>query len=289
MKILKKHTSSLEKIRAMGIPSLGVLALFVSLAALLILLTDVFHDGWAGLSFHFLENFASRFPEKAGVKSAIYGTFYLMICTAAISVPLGVLTAIYLEEYAPRNRFTDFIRINIANLAAVPSIVYGLLGLALFVRWMSLDRSVVSGAMTMSLLILPVIIISASEAIRAVPNNLREAAYGVGATKSQVVFQHILPQSFGGIITGVILALSRAVGETAPLIAVGALAYAAFVPENIFDEFTTLSIQIFNWSSRPQEEFHRLAATAIIVLLVISLSMNAIAITLRLKLSRKKG
>jgi len=289
VKILKRDVISTEKILGMTVPTLGVIALFISFASLLILLADVFRDGWSGVDIHFLSHFASRFPEKAGVKSAIYGSLYLILCTAIISVPLGVLTALYLEEYAPQNRITAFIRVNIANLAAVPSIVYGLLGLALFVRWLSFDRSILSGALTMSLLILPVIIIAASEAIRAVPRSLREAAYGVGATKSQVVFQQVLPQALGGIITGAILALSRAVGETAPLIAVGALAYAAFVPENIFDEFTTLSMQIFNWSSRPQAEFHSLAASAIIVLLMISLSMNAIAILLRLRLSRKKG
>jgi len=208
--------------------------------------------------------------------------------TALFSIPLGMCSALYLEELAPRNRWTRFIQVNLSNLAAVPSIVYGLLGLALFVRWLALDRSLLSGALTMSLLILPVIIMASMEALRAVPFAVREAALGVGATRIQMVFHHVLPEAFPGILTGVILALSRAVGETAPLIAVGALAYAAFVPEGPLDEFTTLSIQIYNWAARPQAEFHQLAASAIIVLLSLSLGLSAVAIFLRLKISKRK-
>lgn len=266
----------------------GVSAIALSCFGLAVLLFDVFSKGLPGLDLNFLSSFPSRFAEKAGVKSALIGSLWLIAFTALFSIPMGVLSAIYLEEFAPQNWFTKLIKLNIANLAGVPSIVYGLLGLALFVRWMSLGQSVVSGALTLALLILPVIIISATEALKAVPFAMREAAYGVGATRRQAVFSHVLPEALAGIITGVILAISRAAGETAPLIAVGALAYAAFVPENAMDQFTALSIQIFNWASRPQAEFHDLAATAIIVLLSITLGLNLIAIVLRLKIAKGK-
>jgi phosphate transport system permease protein len=197
------------------------------------------------------------------------------------------LAAIYLEEYAPKNRFTAFIEVNIANLAGVPSIVYGILGLAVFVRFMGLERSVLAGAMTMSLLVMPVIIIAAKEAIRAVPSSLRQAAFAVGATRWQVVRHHVLPSAIPGILTGVILALSRAIGETAPLIMIGALTYVAFVPEGPLDEFTALPIQIFNWTARPQETFHELAAGGIIVLLAILLLMNATAVYIRYRGSKR--
>jgi phosphate transport system permease protein len=197
------------------------------------------------------------------------------------------LAAIYLEEYASKNRFTAFIEVNIANLAGVPSIVYGILGLAVFVRFMGLERSVLAGAMTMSLLVMPVIIIAAKEAIRAVPSSLRQAAFAVGATRWQVVRHHVLPSAIPGILTGVILALSRAIGETAPLIMIGALTYVAFVPEGPLDEFTALPIQIFNWTARPQETFHELAAGGIIVLLAILLLMNATAVYIRYRGSKR--
>jgi phosphate transport system permease protein len=204
-----------------------------------------------------------------------------------LAIPIGVLAAIYLEEYAPKNRFTAFIEVNIANLAGVPSIVYGILGLAVFVRFMGLERSVLAGAMTMSLLVMPVIIIAAKEAIRAVPSSLRQAAFAVGATRWQVVRHHVLPSAIPGILTGVILALSRAIGETAPLIMIGALTYVAFVPEGPLDEFTALPIQIFNWTARPQETFHELAAGGIIVLLAILLLMNATAVYIRYRGSKR--
>ena len=191
------------------------------------------------------------------------------------------MAAVYLEEYAKPNRVTEFININIANLAGVPSIVYGILGLAIFVRFFALERSVVSGALTMSLLILPVIIIASKEAIKAVPSSLRQAAFAVGATRWQVVRAHVLPAALPGILTGVILAMSRAIGETAPLIMIGALTYVAFVPDGPMDEFTALPIQIFNWTSRPQEEFHELASAGIVVLLGVLLMMNAVAVYIR--------
>ncbi len=251
-----------------------------------LLIYQVGADGLPWLDWKFLNNFPSRFPERAGVKSALYGTLWVVSLTALIALPTGVLAAIYLEDYAPKSRLTRIIDINIANLAGVPSIVYGILGLAIFVRFLGLERSVLAGALTMSLLILPVIIISSKEAIRAVPSSIRLAAYAVGATQWQVVRFHVLPAAIPGILTGVILALSRAIGETAPLIMIGALTYVAFVPEGPMDEFTALPIQIFNWTSRPQAEFHELAAAGIIVLLAVLLTMNALAVLIRYKGTR---
>jgi len=204
-----------------------------------------------------------------------------MAFTAVFAIPVGVGAAIYLEEYAPRNWLTRIIQTNIANLAGVPSIVYGILGLTLFVRAMSLERSVLAGSLTMALLILPMVIIAAQEALRAVPRSIREAAYAVGASRWQVVSGQVLPVAFPGILTGIILSLSRAIGETAPLIMIGALLFVPFTPDSPFDRFTVLPIQIFNWASRPQAGFHQTAAAAIIVLLAVLLSMNAIAIILR--------
>ena len=203
--------------------------------------------------------------------------------TAAFTVPTGIGAAIYLEEYAPKNKLTSIIEINISNLAGVPSIVYGLLGLALFVQWLALGRSVLAGALTMSLLILPIVIIACREAIRAVPGTYREAAYALGATQWDVVRGVVVPAAFPGMLTGIILGMSRAVGETAPVIAISALVYLTFVPASPMDRFTVLPIQIYNWVSRPQEDFRGLAAGGIVVLLVILLSMNAVAIYLRNK------
>lgn len=259
---------------------------FSAVAILGVLIFQVSVDGLPWLDKEFLTNFPSRFPEKAGIKSALFGTLWLVGLTALFAIPTGVMAAVYLEEYAPPNRITWFIEINIANLAGVPSIVYGILGLALFVRFMGLERSLVSGALTMSLLILPVIVVAAKEAIRAVPGSIRQAAFAVGATRWQVVRSHVLPQAIPGILTGVILALSRAIGETAPLIMIGALTYIAFVPEGPMDEFTALPIQIFNWTARPQQEFHELAAAGIIVLLVVLLLMNAVAVYIRYRGSK---
>jgi phosphate transport system permease protein len=228
-----------------------------------------------------LSSFPSRFPEKAGIKSALFGTLWLITMTTLIAVPLGIGASIYLEEFAPKNRLSKFIELNIANLAGVPSIVYGILGLTIFVRWMHLGRCLLSGALIMALLILPIIIISSQEAIRAVPNSLRQAAYALGASRWQTVRHHVLPVSTPWILTGVILSISRAMGETAPLIMIGALTYIAFVPNGPMDSFTALPIQIFDWASRPQASFHQLAAAGIMVLLIVLLSLNALAIFLR--------
>ena len=253
-----------------------------------ILIYQVTVMGLPWLDMQFLDSFPSRFPERAGIKSAFFGTLWLVSLTALFAIPTGVLAAIYLEEYAKPGKITRFIELNIANLAGVPSIVYGILGLALFVRFFHLERSVVAGALTMSLLILPVIIIASKEAIKAVPQSLRQAAYAVGATPWQVIRHHVLPSALPGVLTGVILALSRAIGETAPLIMIGALTYIAFIPEGPMDEFTALPIQIFNWTARPQLEFHELASAGIIVLLGVLLIMNSVAVYIRIRGSRSK-
>jgi phosphate transport system permease protein len=259
-------------------------AAVVGVAVLAVLLVDIVIDGAGWLSRTFFTRPPSRIPTRAGILPALAGTVWLMSLVALISFPLGVAAAVYLEEYARKGWLQTIIQTNIANLAGVPSIVYGILGLAVFVRWMgglTGGRSVLSGALTISLLILPVLIIAAQEAIRAVPNSIREASYGLGATKWQTVRHHVLPNALPGILTGTILALSRAIGETAPLIMIGALTFIAFTPEGPRDAFTVLPIQIFNWVSRPQDDFRHLAAAAIIVLLVLLLSMNALAIWLR--------
>jgi len=262
---------------------------WASISVLAVLLYHVAREGFQWIDWQFLSDFPSRFPEKAGIKSSIYGTVWLITMTAAISIPVGVAAAIYLEEYAAQNRTSRFIEVNIANLAGVPSIVYGILGLVIFVRFFMLGRSVLAGALTMSLLILPVIIIASREAIRAVPSSIRQAAFALGATRWQTTRSHVLPSALPGILTGVILALSRAIGETAPLVMIGALTYVAFVPEGPLDAFTALPIQIFNWASRPQEQFHQLAAAGIVVLLVILLLMNAIAVYVRNRFERKQS
>ncbi|MGH7588515.1 MAG: phosphate ABC transporter permease PstA [Gemmatimonadota bacterium] len=255
-------------------------------AVLAVLLVDVLIDGVGWLTGTFFTESPSRIPSRAGIKPALVGTLWLMGLVALIAFPLGVAAAVYLEEYAGKNWVQTVIQTNIANLAGVPSIIYGILGLAVFVRWMVAltgGRSLISGALTIALLVLPVIIIAGQEAIRAVPGSIREASYGLGATRWQTVRHHVLPNALPGIMTGTILGLSRAIGETAPLIMIGALTFIAFVPEGPRDAFTVLPIQIFNWASRPQDEFRNLAAATIIVLLVLLLSMNALAIWLRNK------
>jgi phosphate transport system permease protein len=251
-----------------------------------LLLYGIARDGLSRLSLDFLRSFPSRFPDQAGIKSALYGTVWVISLTGLIAVPVGVAAAIYLEEFAPKHPVTAFIQMNIANLAGVPSIVYGLLGLAVFVRWFALGRSVMAGALTMSLLILPTVIIATQEALRAVPRSLREASLGLGATRWETIRYQVLPAAFSGIMTGIILSLSRAMGETAPLITIGALTYIAFIPRGPLDGFTALPIQIFNWASRPQSEFHNVAAAGILVLLAVLLAMNSIAIYLRYRQRR---
>jgi phosphate transport system permease protein len=266
---------------------LFLLATVVAIASLAVLLIDILRTGAGHVSWEFINSYPSRFAARAGIKSAVVGSIWILGLTAALSFPLGIATAIWLEEYAPSGWINRAIQTNIANLAAVPSIVYGILGLAVFVRWMELGRSLLAGSLTLTLLILPVIIIASQEAIRAVPNSIRLAAYAVGATRWQTVSRQVLPMALPGILTGTILALSRAVGETAPLILVGAAAFVPFLPNSPLDQFTVLPIQIFNWVSRPQAEFHQLAAAAILVLLAVLLTFNLVAILLRNRYSRR--
>ena len=274
---------NLKKRRAIGLAFLIVciLSLALALASLFTLLATVLVEGLAWLDWGFVSDYPSRHAEEAGLKSAIFGSIWLMAMTALFTIPLGVGAALYLEEYAPKNWLTSIIEINIANLAGVPSIVYGLLGLAVFVQWVALGRTVLAGSLTLTLLVLPVIIISSREAIRTVPGTHRQAAFALGATRWMVIRDVVIPQSLPGILTGVILAMSRALGEAAPVLAISALVYITFIPADPLDRFTVLPIQIFNWTSRPQEAFRGLAAAGIIVLLVILLSMNSLAIYLR--------
>ncbi len=273
----------LRKILGAFFYTIFLLSVCVGIIGLAVLLFDVLTKGIPWLSWHFITDYPSRHPEEAGLFSALMGTIWLMVMTALFTVPVGVGAAIYLEEYAPRNFFTRFIEINVANLAGVPSIVYGLLGLALFVYLMNLGRSVLAGSLTLSLLVLPIVILASRESIRAVPDSYRQAAYAMGADQWQVIKEVVLPSAVPGILTGTILAMSRAIGEAAPVIAISALVYLTFIPGHPMERFTVLPIQIFNWVSRPQDEFRGLAAAGIIVLLVILLSMNAIAVFLRNK------
>jgi len=266
---------------------LFMLATTIALLALAILLYRIITQGAGNLSWEFLNNFASRFPEKAGIKAALIGSLWLMAVVAPTSIILGVGSAIYLEEYAKKNRMTSFIRTNISNLAGVPSVVFGLLGLTIFVRALSLGNSVLAAGFTMSLLILPVIIVAAQEAIRAVPNELRDASLGMGATKWQTIVRIILPAAIPGILTGSILALSRAIGETAPLIVIGVPVIIQFLPAGVMDTFTALPMQIYDWSSRPQQEFQAVAAAGIIVLMAVLLTMNSIAALIRNKFQKR--
>jgi phosphate transport system permease protein len=266
---------------------LCLIGIGISLVSLTVLLFDAFSDGLPWLDFQFLTSFPSRFPEQAGIVAALIGSIWVVGLTAAISFPIGVGAALYLEEYAPQNKLTSFIQLNIANLAGVPSIVYGILGLGLFVEALMLRRSILAAALTMTLLILPVIIIASREAIRSVPQTHREGAYALGASRWQVTRKIVVPQAFPGMLTGTILALSRAIGETAPMIAIAALVYIRFVPTGPFDRFTVMPIQIYNWVNLPQSEFRSLAAAGIIVLLVVLLTMNSIAIYIRNKYQQR--
>lgn len=262
-------------------------ALLVALAALAALVFSIVSDGAGRLSPQFLTSIASRNAEDAGVYHALMGSIWVIALTGAMALPVGVAAAIYLEEYGTRSRVARFIELNISNLAAVPSIIYGLLGLGLFVRLMSMGQSVMAGASTLALLALPVVIMSTREALRTVPSSIREGSYALGATKWQTIWNQVLPMAMPGVLTGLILALSRAIGETAPLITIGALTYIPFAPDGIWSKFTVLPIQVFNWVSRPQVEFKANAAAAILVLMVLLLSMNAIAIIVRDRQQRR--
>ena len=267
---------------------MGLLVMLLALAALGTLVVDVVRDGWPRLSWSFVTGYPSRFSAQAGIWTALVGSIWVIGLTAAIAMPLGVGAAIYLEEYSRGGKVARIIEINISNLAGVPSIIYGLLGLGLFARGMRLGSSVIAGAMTLSLLALPVVILATREALRAVPKSQREGSYALGATKWQTIWHQVLPSAMPGILTGMILALSRAIGETAPLIAMGAISYVAFTPESVFSPFTVLPIQIFNWVSRPETGFAQNAAAGIVVLLSLLLVMNAVAIVLRDRYQRQR-
>jgi phosphate transport system permease protein len=282
-----KPNIAARKARGYIFGALGILSILVGLGVLVTLILDVVVRGLPWLDWQFLTSFDSRFPARAGIKAALYGTAFMMFFTILISLPLGVMSAIYLEQYATDSRLNRFIELNISNLAGVPSIIYGLLGLQVFVRWFALERSVLAGSLTMALLVVPTIIVASREAIRAVPSSISDASYAVGATRWQTVWHHVLPNAFAGILTGNILAASRAIGETAPLITIGALTFVLFTPDNPMDTFTVLPIVIFNWVSKPQAEFHDIAAAGIVVLLLVLLTMNSVAILLRARLRRR--
>ncbi len=265
----------------------GLMSSFVGIILLLFFIGQIFADGIGRIDWDFLTSLPSRKPENSGIYTAMLGSVWLLVLTALFSFPLGVMAGIYLEEYQEDGVFAYLLEVNITNLAAVPSIIYGLLGLEIFVRAFMLDASLLAGALTLSLLILPIIIVTTREAIRTVPQLIKDASYALGATKWQTIWHQTLPASFGGILTGVILALSRAVGEAAPLIVVGALAYVPFAPSSPLDQFSAMPIQIFNWISRPQAGFAINAAAAIIILLIITFMMNAFAMYLRYKWQKK--
>ncbi len=294
-----RDTIASAKRRDVLFTALGVAALLFAACTFVALFIDMVGDGWQRLGGDFFTQFASRRAERAGILAAWVGSFAVMIVTALFAVPLGVAAGIYLEEYAPRNKLTALIEININNLAGVPSIVYGLLALGLFVHTFGLGASVLTAGLTLALLILPVVIVATREAIRAVPGAIREAAYALGATRWQMVQHHVLPYSLPGILTGVIIGLSRAIGETAPIVTIGAVSFIAFLPpppvasgfpwinfDWLASPFTAMPIQIFNWTSRPEEAFQANASAAALVLVVMTLMMNAIAIWLRYRLRR---
>lgn len=286
-KVLRKPLLALPVVDLL-FQGLAILSLVLAFTVLVTLVGKVVWDGLPRLSWEFLTSFPSRMAERAGIFSALVGSIYMIILTVIFSTPLGVGAAVYLEEYAAKNRVTALIEICIANLAGVPSVIYGLLGLQIFARLFGFERSLISGALTMTLLILPIVIIASREAIRAVPKAYREGAIALGATKWQTIRTQVLPVAFPGVMTGCILAFSRALGETAPLVTLGALTYVAFLPDSLFAPFTVLPIQTFNWLSRPQEAFHANAAAAISVLLIIMLCLNLIAIFIRAKLQRRQ-
>ncbi|GIW04267.1 MAG: phosphate transport system permease protein PstA [Thermomicrobiales bacterium] len=267
---------------------LFLLAIIFAVAVLVVLLWTIVSRGWGWLRWDLITNPPSRKPEKAGLNPALFGTIWIVSLTALVAFPVGVAAALYLEEYAAKSWLTRMLQVNIANLAGVPSVIYGLLGLGVFVEFFHMGRVVLAGALTMALLSLPVIIISSQEAIKAVPWSLREAAYGLGATRWQVARHHVLPAALPGILTGTILAISRAAGETAPILVAGAAGFLLTRPDGLFSSYTALPIQIYQWTARPQREFRELAAAGIIVLLIVLLAMNATAIIIRQRASRKQ-
>lgn len=278
----------------------GLMSLLFALITLLTLVIDLSMTGGSRLSYEFFTNFPSRFADRAGILSAWVGSLCVMMTTAFCAIPVGIAAGIYLEEYAPKNWITQLIELNILNLAGIPSITFGLMALGIFVYKLGLGHSILTAGLTLGLLVLPIVIVTTREAIRSIPNSIREASYAVGASKWQTIRYHLLPYSSGGILTGVIISLSRAIGETAPVITIGALTFVAFLPTSpvkpdfpfvsfqwLMDPFTVLPIQMFNWLSRPQEEFHVNAAATGIVLLLMTLLLNGVAIYIRYRFRKK--
>lgn len=282
---MKHHQK--QKIKDKIFCAIGYVATFSGLFILAYFLIDIFIDGFNRIDYDFLTGFTSRKAENAGILPAWVGSVWILGLTIIFAIPIGIGAGIYFEEYARKNKLTYILEVNIANLAGVPSIIYGLLGLEVFGRLMGFGGSLLTGSLTLSLLILPIIIVSTRESLKAVPQSLRDASHALGATQWQTIWYQVLPSSMGGILTGTILALSRAVGETAPLIVIGALAYVDFVPTSPMDDFSVLPMQIFNWTSRPQHSFIINAAAAIIILLAITFIMNSIAIYLRNRWQKK--
>ena len=304
MPALQKAASIRARIRRLKINDyvfslVGLVCMMLGVVTLLALFTDLLLDGMERLNYDFFSSFPSRRAGQAGILSAWVGTMLVMLVTALVAIPMGVAAAIYLEEYAPRNLLTAIIEINVSNLAGVPSIIYGLLALGLFVYQLDLGQSVLTAGLTLALLILPIVIVATREAMRTIPREIREAAYALGTTRWQMIADHVLPYSRGGILTGIIIGMARAIGETAPIITIGALTFIAFLPpppytaeapyisfEWLFAPFTVLPIQMFNWVSRPEEAFLINAAATGVVIIVMTLAMNALAIYLRYKIRK---
>jgi phosphate transport system permease protein len=281
------NNSQINKLKNSAFRAFAIFCTSVGLIVLVLLLYVIGSQGLERISWDFLTNLPSRVASRAGIYTALGGMVWVLVLTILIAFPIGISAGIYLQEYGRKNFFTNMIEVNISNLAGVPSIIYGILGLELFGRFLGLGNSILTGSLTLSLLILPLIIVSTREAIKAVPKSIREASYGLGATKWQTIWNVVLPSAFGSIITGLILAISRAIGETAPLIVIGALVYVPFMPSGPMDEFTVLPIQIFNWVTRPQSGFVTNAAAAIIILLVFTFALNLIAVLLRNKYNKR--
>jgi phosphate transport system permease protein len=280
---MSKHFATIAKVKDTSFQYFGIFCTFFGLVMLIIFISSIFSEGISRISWDFLTSFPSRKAEKAGILSALAGTLWVIVMTALVAIPIGIGAALYLEEFAKKTRLGNIIELNITNLAGVPSIIYGLLGLEIFGRVLGMGGSILAGSFTLALLILPIIIVATREAVKAVPSSLREASFALGASKWQTVKMTVVPSASSGIITGIIIAISRAIGEAAPLIVVGALAYVPFVPTSPTSQFTVLPIQIFNWVSRPQEAFLVNASAGIIILLGVTFLLNAFAVYLRIK------
>ena len=285
--MIKRIKTNKARIKDQLFKYFAMLCTGLCLLVLALLLIDIISKGIGRINWAFFSNLPSRHFDESGIYTALIGMVSLLFLTVLIAMPIGIMAAIYLQEYGTKNRFARIVEINIANLAGVPSVIYGILGLQIFVRIAGFGNSILAGALTLALLIMPIVIVATREAIKAVPNSLREASFGMGATKWQTTRNVVIPAAWGGILTGVILSVSRAIGETAPLIVVGALVYVPFIPEGPLDQYTTLPIQIFNWTSRPQQGFITNAAAGIIVLLAFTFLLNGIAIWLRNRWNNK--